>query len=218
MIKALVFDFDGLILDTETPEYYALNEIYNEHGHELPITTFGRVVGSQYNHEYEPVRHLRELTGKHLDAEALMGKLNARRTELIEKNTILPGVENLIRAAKTRGLKLAVASSSAHEWVDTHLKRLKLYSFFDVVKCKDDVINIKPEPDLFLAAIKALQVGADEAVIFEDSLNGIIAAKRAGIRVVAVPNMVTKHLDIKGETLRLHSLADMTLDELLSNL
>jgi len=218
MIKALIFDFDGLILDTETPEYHALSEIYHEHGHELPISTFGRVVGSQYNHEYEPVRHLRELTGKHLDADAFQIKLNNRRMELIEKNKVLPGVENLIRAAKLRGLKVAVASSSQHDWVDGHLRRLNLYNFFDVIKCKDDVHAIKPAPDLFLAALKALGVKADEAVIFEDSLNGIIAAQRAGIRVVVVTNPVTEHLNIQGETLRLRSLADMPLDELLSKL
>jgi putative hydrolase of the HAD superfamily len=102
--------------------------------------------------------------------------------------------------------------------VDGHLKRYNLFRYFDVVKCREDVQNIKPEPDLFLAVLGALHVRAEEAVIFEDSLNGVIAARRAGIRVVAVPNPVTEHLDIEGEILRLRSLADISMDELIAKL
>jgi len=216
MLKALIFDFDGLILDTETPEYQALNEAYAEYGQNLPITTYGLVVGAQYNQEYEPVRHLQELTGKSVDTEAFWQKVSRRRMELIDQAMLLPGVEDLIWESKARGLKLAVASSSPHRWVDGQLKRFNLYRYFDTVKCKEDVVNIKPEPDLFLAAINALHVQRDEAVIFEDSLNGVIAAGRAGIRVVLITNPVTEHLKIEGESLRLRSLADTSIDDLLS--
>jgi putative hydrolase of the HAD superfamily len=218
MLKALIFDFDGLILDTETPEYEALNEVYAEYGLKLPITTYGLVVGAQYGQGYEPLKHLQALTGRNLDADYFWKKIDRRRMELIEQNQILPGVEDLIHAGKARGLKLAIASSSPHAWVDGHLKRFNLFQYFDTVKCKEDVLNIKPEPDLFLAALKALHVQADEAIIFEDSLNGIIAARRADIRVVVVTNPVTEHLKIEGETLRLRSLADVSLDETLRKL
>ena len=126
MLKALIFDFDGLILDTETPEYNALNEIYTEYGHSLPITTYGRVVGSQYNPEYEPVTHLQELTGKTLDADSFWKQVNRRRLEMIEQNPVLPGVEDYLREGKALGLKLAVASSSTHAWVEGHLTRFGL--------------------------------------------------------------------------------------------
>jgi HAD superfamily hydrolase (TIGR01509 family) len=223
MIKALIFDFDGLILDTETPEYTALNEAFAEFGQKLPVTTFGIAVGSQYNHEFEPVALLQKLTGKQFDAQSFWQKVNRRSQEMIAQNPILPGVENIIREASARGLLLAVASSSPHAWVDEHLKRFQLFDYFNVIKCRDDVVNVKPEPDLFLAALNALRfagqiVHADEAVIFEDSLNGIIAARRAGIRVIAVPNQITMHQDIQGETLRFASLADISLDELLKKL
>jgi putative hydrolase of the HAD superfamily len=214
MLKALIFDFDGLILDTETPEYYALNEVYTVYGHKLPIATFGLVVGSQYSHEYDPIRHLQALTGKVLDADSFWLTINRRRLEIIDESSILPGVEDLIREGKARGLKLAVASSSPHQWVDGYLKRHALFQYFDVIKCKEDVLNVKPAPDLFLAALGELQVKADEAVIFEDSLNGVIAARLAGIRVIAVPNPVTEHMKFEGEMLRLRSLADFSLDEL----
>jgi len=218
MLKALIFDFDGLILDTETPEYFALNEAYSELGQTLAIQTYGLVVGSQYNQQYEPLADLQTLTGRTLDAGAFWKKVNHRRLELIEKNPILPGIRDYLRDGRALGLKLAVASSSSHAWVDGHLKQHGLFQNFDAVICREDVPNVKPAPDLFLAALTALGVQAHEAVIFEDSANGVLAACQAGVRVVLVPNPVTRHLDIHGETLRLHSLADLPLNVLLNQL
>lgn len=218
MIKALIFDFDGLILDTETPEYYALNEVYADHGHSLPVELFGLTVGSQYGQQYEPVQHLQELTGTALDVDAFWARVHNRRMEMIHNSEILPGVRDLLVAGRQRGLKLAVASSSPHSWVDGYLKKHDLFGFFDVIKCGDDVLNVKPAPDLFFAALSALGVQADEAVIFEDSSHGVLAGRRAGIKVVAVPNYVTKHLEISGAVMRLNSLADVLPDVLIARL
>ena len=218
MLKALIFDFDGLILDTETPEYIALNEAYAEFGQTLSIETFGQAVGAQYGQKFDPFNRLEELTGRKMDAAAFWEKTHQRRLDLIDQSPLLPGVEDLIRTASARGLKLAVASSSPHAWVDGYLKQRQLYEFFDVVKCKEDVVHIKPAPDLFLAAQESLNVKAEEAVIFEDSLNGVIAAQRAGIRVIAVPNPMTEHMHADGNTPRLGSLADFSLDDLPDNL
>ena len=217
-IKALIFDFDGLILDTETPEYQALKTVYREFGQHLPIEMYGLVVGSQYNQQFEPLSHLEALLGKPLEPDAFWERVNRHRMELINQNPLLPGVEPLIRAAKASGLKLAVASSSSHAWVEGHLQRFGLLPFFDVVKCKEDVDQIKPAPDLFLAALEALHLQPEEAVILEDSANGVIAAGLAGIRVVLIPNPVTQHLHIQGETLRLASMADLPLAGLLQRL
>ena len=217
-IKALIFDFDGLVLDTETPEYEALNRVYTEYGQNLPVEMYGLVVGSEYNHEFEPMAHLQGLTGKALDAVSFWERVNRHRMELIDKGPLLPGVEAYLREGKALGLKLAVASSSPHAWVDGHLKRLGLFYYFDVIICKEDVVNIKPHPDLFLAALSALQLKAEEGVIFEDSANGVLAARRAGIRVVVVPNPITLHMKFEGETLRLQSLAELPLGDLLSKL
>ncbi len=216
MIKALIFDFDGLILDTETPEYLAINEIYLEHGLSLPITTYGQVVGSYYNQDFEPVSDLSRLTGESIDPLAFWSKVRTQSLKTIQQSPLLPGVETLIQGAKNHALKLAVASSSTHEWVDGHLRRYNLIEYFDVIKCREDVKNYKPAPDLFLAAAQAVGVEPQEALIFEDSLNGIIAARSAGIRVVVVPNPITRHLKLEGETLRLQSLADISLEELLA--
>jgi putative hydrolase of the HAD superfamily len=218
MIKGLIFDFDGLILDTETPEYQALNKVYAEYGHSLPIELFGSVIGAQYGETFEPIAYLESLTGQRVETESFWKRVNQQRTDVINHSPALPGVENYLRAAKIRGLKLAVASSSPHAWVDGHLQRLGLFHYFNVIKCKDDVRNVKPDPELFLAALNALQLTAPEALVFEDSPNGVRAARQAGIRVVAIPNPVTKMLKFEGETLRLASLADLPLDSLFAHL
>jgi HAD superfamily hydrolase (TIGR01509 family) len=218
MIKALIFDFDGLILDTETPEYQALNEVYKEYGHSLSIEIYGRVVGAQYGYAFEPVIHLQSLTGKSIDYNSFWERVNQRRMDVIEHSPLLPGVEAHIQAAKARGLKLAVASSSPHSWVDGHLKRLGMFRYFDVVMCKDDVREVKPDPELFLAALSALHLQPEEAVVYEDSPNGVLAARRAGMRVVLIPNPVTAPLHFEGETIRLRSLAEMPLDDLLQKI
>lgn len=217
MIKGLIFDFDGLILDTETPEYQAISAAYAEHGQHLPVTLYGSVVGAQYGQQFDPVVHLSSLMGTPIDAPAFWERVDQQRMALIERSQALPGVENYLETAKQRGLKLAVASSSPHSWVDGHLQRLGLFHYFDVIQCKDDVRQIKPAPDLFLAALGALQLRAEEALVFEDSRNGVLAAQAAGIRVVLVPNSVTVHLDIRGESLRLASLAEMPLNDLLAH-
>ncbi len=217
MIKGLIFDFDGLILDTETPEYQAISAAYAEHGQHLPVTLYGSVVGAQYGQQFDPVVHLSSLVGAPIDSRAFWERVDQQRMALIERSQPLPGVENYLETAKRRGLKLAVASSSPHRWVDGHLQRLGLFHYFDVIQCKDDVRQIKPAPDLFLAALGMLQLRAEDALVFEDSRNGVLAAQAAGIRVVLVPNSVTVHLDIREENLRLASLAEMPLDDLLAH-
>ena len=115
----------------------------------------------------------------------------------------LPGVSRYIAEAKHRHMKLAVASSSPHSWVDAHLTRLGLFQQFDKIICRDDVApgSTKPNPDLFLKALDQLKVKANEAMIFEDLPNGVEAANAAGIAVVLVPNPTTSSLSFKGNYL-----------------
>ncbi len=217
MIKGLIFDFDGLILDTETPEYQALSAVYAGYGQLLPVELYGSVVGAQYSQQFDPVVHLSSLSGRPINAHDFWERVHRQRMELIERNRPLPGVESYLETAQRRGLKLAVASSSPRQWVDGHLQRLGLLHYFEVIKSKEDVRQIKPAPDLFQAALGALQLQVDEALVFEDSRNGVLAAQAAGIRVVAVPNQVTANLDLRGASLRLNSLAEMSLDDLLAH-
>ena len=217
-IKALIFDFDGLILDTETPEYQVWQSIYREHGFEFPDEEWGKIVGGYGISSFDAAEHLSLLSQGRLDSVALRGRHVSESAALTLLQPVLPGVMEILLEAKRLGLKLAIASSSPHSWVDTHAKRLGIFDYFDKVICADDVLvgRTKPNPDLFLLALRQLQVRKDEAIIFEDSPNGVKAAHAAGIFVVAIPNPVTSLLSIENANLALTSLADLSLSDLLN--
>jgi HAD superfamily hydrolase (TIGR01509 family) len=213
VIRALVFDFDGLILDTEEPVYRSWLEVYQAHGEELPFERWVQIVGST-TAGFHPQHHLEERLGRPLPKEVLDRRIG-RRTEMILAKSVLPGVVQHLDAARQMGLKLGVASSSTREWVAGHLARLGILDRFECLRCRDDVANAKPEPDLYLAVLGCLGVHAREAIAIEDSPNGVAAAKRAGMRCVAIPNSITARLDLSEADITLTSLAQLSLGELL---
>ena len=215
MIQAIIFDFDGLILDTETPDYQAWQEVYQAYGLELDIEQWGSIVGGDGASSFEPIDDLDAKVGP-IDREAIRARHRTRDQALIAAQPIMPGVVDYLKAAEARGLRLAIASSSPHSWVDRHLARLGLLDHFDAIVCRDDVERVKPAPDLFLAALAALDLLPDQAIVLEDSPNGVRAARRAGIFCVCVPNPVTRQLPLPETDLVLESLAALPLDELLA--
>ncbi len=213
-IVALIFDFDGTLLDTETPEYHAWQQIYREHGASLTLAEWLEGVGTWY--AFDPYTDLECKLGHPLDRAAIQARLKVLHHDVLLEMGLRDGVEGLLCEAHRRGLKLAVASSSDHRWVDAHLARYGLLEAFDAVLCRDDVPpgRSKPHPDLYLAALNALGVSADAAIAFEDSLNGVRAAKAAGLFVVAVTNAVTQHLPMDEADLVVRSFDEVDLDRL----
>lgn len=218
MLKALIFDFDGLILDTETPEVDIWTRIYAEHGYEFPFQDWTQTVGGYGISNFDAAEHLAFLSQGRLDPVSLRARHHSESSAVIERSSVLPGVLDMIHAAKQHGLKLAIASSSRHAWVDGHARRLGIFHFFDHIVCADDVGvgRTKPNPDLFLLALNQLQVQNNEAVVFEDSPNGVLAARRAGIFVVAVLNPLTARLKVEGANLVVKSFSDLPFLELLA--
>jgi HAD superfamily hydrolase (TIGR01509 family) len=158
------------------------------------------------------------LSGQSLDREEVWISRRTAYLDTVAEQPILPGVKDYLEGAKERGLKLAVASSSPDNWVSGHLTRLCLIDYFDTIKTADDVARTKPDPELYNAALEALSIQADEAIVFEDSPNGVKAAKAAGIFCVAVPNPLTEQLVFEGADLRVGSLAEIRLEDLLENI
>ena len=218
MITALIFDFDGLILDTETAEIRSWQNIYAEYGYPFPQDEFIQIVGGYGTSNFDAALYLQDLTHGSLSADSLRLRHHNESGDAIRRSLILPGVTNILTEAKRSQMKLAVASSSPHSWVDTHLTRLGLFQVFDKIICGDDAPpgRTKPKPDLFLKALEQLNVQADEAVVFEDSPHGVAAANAAGIAVVLVPNLTTSLLPFNGNYIKLKSLAEMSLAELLA--
>jgi HAD superfamily hydrolase (TIGR01509 family) len=217
MIQALIFDFDGLIIDTETPEFVCWQNIYREHGFEFPHDRWGSIIGGSGHSDFDAAEHLCRLSQGQLDAAALRARNYSDSHQIIMKQGPLPGVLDYLQDAKRLGLKLAIASSSPHSWVDDHARRIGVFDFFDEIVTADDVGpgRTKPNPDLFLTALSRLKVPKEAAIVFEDSPNGVKAANRAGIFVVAVPNDVTGKLSLNGANLVLSSLTELSLSELL---
>ena len=215
MIQALIFDFDGLIIDTEISSYQTWQEIYAEYGCDLPFETWATCIGGSPQ-LFDPAAFLEEQIGRPIPREEIRARRRKRHLESVEQQPLLPGVEGYIQDARRLGLKIGLASSSPHSWVDTHLARLGVLDDFDSIKCFDDVTVTKPDPALYLAVLTALEVRGDEAIALEDSPNGVRAAQAAGIFCVAVPNPVTKQLPLEHADLQLTSLTDMPLEALIT--
>lgn len=216
MAAAIILDFDGTILDTETPEFEEWRAAFRERGHELGLDVWQHSLGTVG--AYDPCAHLAALTGEALDREALTRDVYARHKVRCERQPLLPGVVDRVHEARAAGLGTAVASSSASAWVDGWLRHHGIRDLFDVVCTRDHVARVKPAPDLFLLAAARLGVPASRCVAFEDSPNGIRAARAAGMRCVAIPNPLTCELPLGDSDLVLGSLADHSLAEILARI
>jgi HAD superfamily hydrolase (TIGR01509 family) len=213
---ALILDFDGLILDTESPIFEEWRATFRERGHDLHLDTWQHALGTFG--AYDPCAHLTELTGEEFDYEALRQEVRSRNMRRCEALELLPGVRDRVEEGRAAGLKTAVASSSTLAWVEGWLERHGIAHLFDTLCTRDQVERVKPAPDLFLLAATRLGVVPESCVVFEDSPNGIRAARAAGMRCVAIPNAVTCALPMEGADLVLTSLGDRTLAEILGSL
>jgi HAD superfamily hydrolase (TIGR01509 family) len=214
MIRALLFDFDGLLVDTESPSFDAWAGVYREHGHELTLETWSAAIGTLDG--FDPFADLEGRLGRPLDRE----RVNERRREIefaaADLEELRDGVAEYLEEAQRLGLARAIVSSSSQDWIRRHLERLDLLDgWSSIVAADGDAARAKPRPTLYLEALDRLDVTAAEAIAFEDSPNGITAAKAAGLYCIAVPNPTTASLDVTQADLVLGSLEQVPLGELL---
>jgi len=210
-IRALVFDFDGLICDTETSAFETARAIYAEHGVDLTIEQWQDRIGTRGRPWYAD---LEAAVGPLSDRDAVVERRRLAHHEQVGAEAAMPGVESFVVEASDAGLALAVASSSSVGWVSEHLDRLGLLSRFAVLSCANDDVPAKPDPDVYRLAVEQLGVAPLEATAFEDSPNGIAAARAAGLRCIAVPNRMTEGLDLSAADAVVPSFADLAVDRL----
>lgn len=205
---AVLFDFDGVLVDTEYAIYQAWVRTFQAHDHELPLEVYTRCIGSDFV-TWSPKAHLEDLTGLAFDWH----DLDARRQEEILRDLThegpMPGVIDLLNMLARKGIRQAVVSSSSHHWVDGWLEKLAIADYFEAVVCRGDAPQIKPAPDLYLTAARRLGLEPEECLVVEDSLNGVLSAKAAGMNVWVVPNRVTNGLDFSSAERIFSSLTEL---------
>ena len=207
----MIFDFDGLIVDTEGPGVRAWSELYGSHGCSLPFDKYSACIGTIGGFDLHG--YLEQQSGRTFDRSELEKACTARWLELMKDQPLMPGIATAVSSAKARGLKLAIASSSTEKWVTRHLRKFGLLDTFDAVCTRDYVTAVKPDPALYLLALEKLGLNAGEAIAFEDSPPGIQAAKAAGLYCIAVTNSLTGDLPLDQADRRLSSLTDFNLDD-----
>ena len=210
MLKALIFDFDGVIIDTETEWYHVYQDwLRQQYDIEVKMEDFLLAVGSD-----GAVLHkvLDQKAGYPIDWDRFYVWSDKEMPCRASRLPAMKGVKELLEAAGQRGLKIALGSSSRRQYIEEQLKRLGLLSYFDVLSTSDLVKKVKPEPDIFLKAAELLQVKPEECLIIEDSDNGRVAANRAGIPCLLVPNEITKHCHFENYYMMAESLNQVNLD------
>lgn len=212
-IALIIFDFDGLILDTETPEFEAWQEFYAQYGVSLSLDAWADCIGQRAG-VFDPVGHLEELLGCAVAAD-LRERHRERFHKLVHAEPLRPGILQYLDDADRLGVTLAVASSASRDWVYGHLQRHGIDHRFACILTVEDVTHAKPHPELFLRVLERLNVPAHRSVVLEDSPNGLLAANRAGIFAVAVPNSVTAPLPMGHADLVIPSLAEVPLEVLI---
>ena len=216
MIKAIVFDFDGTVIDTETAWYTACREAYEHHGVELTLEQYAQCIGTSH-HVFNPYEYLMTELGMQIDKEQFRLSIHRRHTQLMEEERVRPGVLELLQEAREAGLGIGLASSSSSSWIDKHLELLGIRAYFDCVRTSDHVEKVKPDPALYVQTLECLGVKPEEAIAIEDSPNGAKAAIAAGMYCVIVPNEVTKGLAFGKGHYRLDALNELTLEQLLAS-
>lgn len=192
-LQGILFDFDGLILDTETSIFQAWEEKFKEYGQELLLEEWAKILGKSTEH-LGPIEGFLNGFEEEDKRKEIHLEVKEKELELVYQKKTLPGVEDLIIKAKDQGLQLGIVSSSDQEWVHSHIKRLGLLDYFDHISCADEVEIAKPNPALYNLGLEKTGLAREKVLVLEDSPNGVLAAKRAGLYCIAVPNQLTSQL------------------------
>ncbi|MFE8703140.1 HAD family hydrolase [Cytobacillus sp. FJAT-54145] len=208
MIKAVIFDFDGTIIDTETEWYHIFKDILlKDYGVNLPLEEFAKIIGTTDDVLYQYIDSQRDTP---IDRLELKEKVYNRFKNQKDVLLLREGIQEMIGEAQELGLRLAIASSSSRKWITDFLDHFGLTETFPIIKTKEDVEKVKPDPALYLKAVEALEIEPSEAIAIEDSVNGSIAAIEAGLTCVVVPNEVTQFLTFHEKALRYKAFSEVS--------
>ncbi|MCK9905679.1 HAD-IA family hydrolase, partial [Frankia sp. Cpl3] len=188
--------------------------IFQAHGACLSLKRWSSFLGTNRH----ALDYLEECLGQEVYRPAIEQKVMELYEESMERQGLQPGVTSFLQEAKRAGLKVGLASSSLRLRIEPYLRKFGLFQYFDCIRTGIDASSGKPDPELYVSVTDGLGVLPQEAVAFEDSLHGLQAAKRAGLFCVVVPNQVTCHLTFSGYDVRLDSLDQIDLGEVIAKI
>jgi HAD superfamily hydrolase (TIGR01509 family) len=209
---AVVFDFDGTILDSETAEYQSHRQLFADHGLDLSEDEWATGVGL-----LKPDTHwFDRLCARCAEPPTFERFREATRIYFRERVPAepMPGIGALLGALVAAGVPRAVASAAPADWVVSGLDALHLVPTFDAIVTGDQVQNIKPAPDVYLEVARRLDVPPERCVAIEDSGPGIASARAAGMKTIAIPHPLSRTHDFSGADLSVLSAADLDLETL----
>lgn len=196
IFDAIIFDHDGTLVDTETPDFLAWEMLYREYGALITKEHWAKVAVGHMNGYQQLFAELMAQNGHiALTPAGLRRQLEQFWTITLENVTLMPGAEALLNQLRQAGYPLAVATASDRQWVTRWLSRFQLEPYFQTVVTMDDVTHNKPAPDVYLLAAERLGARPERCLVFEDSLAGLQAAKAAGMTAVVIPSHITASLD-----------------------
>jgi HAD superfamily hydrolase (TIGR01509 family) len=195
--QVVLFDFDGILVDTEWAIYLAWKKCFSAEDRDLPLSMYTRCIGSDFE-TWSPKSYLEELTGKEFDWQTMDQERQQEIVHELSDEGLMEGVVECLELLLEKGVAVGVVSSSSHQWVDGWLEQLGIRDAFAHVTCRGDAPRIKPAPDLWLEAARRFGVAPQQCLAIEDSHNGMISAQAAGMDVWVVPNRVTSCLDFTG--------------------
>jgi len=215
LVRALIFDMDGLMFDTESVYSQVGERVLSKRGRHFTLDLKRKIMGLTLPEVWSYLKNFNNLKD---NVDDLVKEARQTFVDLLTQDTLLrplPGLVELLSAASRVGLKLAVATSSEKRWVDLLLSRYNLQNYFSTIITSENINKGKPNPEIYLKAVAAVGYPAERCLVLEDALNGIKSAKAAGCLAVAVPNQYTKDQDFSLANLVVDSLADPQLWKLI---
>ncbi|WP_409305979.1 HAD-IA family hydrolase [Peribacillus sp. SCS-155] len=204
------------MIDTETVWYESYRDvILKNHGVFVDLKEYSKCSGTG---NAVLIKYFQQITKNALDFETIQVLALERYKEKLQTPILREGVLDYLLQAKELDLKIGLASSSSRSWVVDYLEQLQILEFFDILNTRNEVTAVKPNPELYLKTLYDLTLFPNEAIAFKDSLNGLLAAKSAGIYCVTVPNPVTKHLAFETQDFTINSMREKSLKQIISHI
>jgi putative hydrolase of the HAD superfamily len=220
-VDAIIFDFDGTIIDTESADYQAWQEVFHTHGLTIGVELWKQRVGKVYTENgaeagvFEPHLYFEQLAGRPLTSAERAAQYE-RYMQLCAELPILPGVIDILEKARAAGIRLAIASNSDYEWVEKWARHYRVWDYFEAVVTREQVAKPKPAPDIYLEAARRLGVPVERCIAIEDSPVGMEAVLAAGMRCIGVPNWLTVHLERPAVTLSVNALTEIGYEGIMA--